>query len=125
MSASDSGIRGGQPSTTQPIAGPWLSPHVVTRNNWPNVLCDMPAYRRAPAPPPLAGGARGEGAAAFMISPLNNGNVGRRRVLHADDMVAAVHMMHFAGHTGRQVRQQVQRSAADILDGDIALQRRI
>jgi hypothetical protein len=34
-------MRGGQPSTTQPIAGPWLSPKVVTRNMWPNVLKDM------------------------------------------------------------------------------------
>src|SRR5579884_71678 len=41
MSASVNGIRGGQPSTTQPIAGPWLSPKVVTRNRWPNVLKDM------------------------------------------------------------------------------------
>ena len=41
MSASVSGRPGGQPSTTQPIAGPWLSPQVVTRNRWPKVLCDM------------------------------------------------------------------------------------
>src|ERR1700754_771100 len=41
MSASVSGMLGGQPSTTQPIAGPWLSPQVVTRNRWPKVLCDM------------------------------------------------------------------------------------
>ena len=41
MSAAASVIRGGQPSTTQPIAGPWLSPKVVTRNIWPKVLCDM------------------------------------------------------------------------------------
>ena len=34
---------GWHPSTTQPIAGPWLSPQVVTRNRWPKVLCDMPA----------------------------------------------------------------------------------
>src|SRR3954463_14105448 len=34
-------IPGGQPSTTQPRAGPWLSPQVVTRNRWPKVLCDM------------------------------------------------------------------------------------
>jgi hypothetical protein len=26
---------------TQPSAGPWLSPQVVTRNKWPKVLCDM------------------------------------------------------------------------------------
>ena len=40
---------GGQPSMTQPIAGPWLSPQVVTRNRWPNVLCDMgaPPYSAA------------------------------------------------------------------------------
>ena len=41
MSASVSGISGGQPSTTQPIATPWLSPKVVTRNRWPKVLWDM------------------------------------------------------------------------------------
>src|ERR1019366_8224749 len=41
MSASVSGMRGGQPSTTQPIAGPWLSPKVVTRKRWPKVLWDM------------------------------------------------------------------------------------
>ena len=40
MSASLSGMRGGQPSTTQPMAGPWLSPQVVMRNRWPKVLCD-------------------------------------------------------------------------------------
>src|SRR5579859_4902438 len=41
ISASDSAMRGGHPSTTQPIAGPWLSPHVVTRNKWPKLLCDI------------------------------------------------------------------------------------
>src|SRR5215471_11533774 len=41
MSASLNGIRAGQPSITQPIAGPWLSPKVVTRKRWPNVLNDM------------------------------------------------------------------------------------
>src|SRR5690349_12230425 len=41
MSASTRGISGGQPSTTQPIAIPWLSPKVVTRNRWPKVLWDM------------------------------------------------------------------------------------
>src|SRR3954464_6305579 len=45
MSASTSGIMGGQPSTTQPIATPWLSPKVVTRNMWPNVLKDIAARR--------------------------------------------------------------------------------
>src|SRR4051812_30959455 len=41
MSASVSGMRGGQPSTTQPIAAPWLSPKLVNRKRWPNVLKDM------------------------------------------------------------------------------------
>ena len=41
MSSLVSGISGGQPSTTQPIAIPWLSPKVVTRNMWPKVLKDM------------------------------------------------------------------------------------
>ena len=41
MSASVRGIREGQPSMTQPMAGPWLSPQVVTRNRWPKLLWDM------------------------------------------------------------------------------------
>src|SRR5215211_5367498 len=41
MSSFVSGSSGGQPSTTQPIAIPWLSPKVVTRNMWPKVLKDM------------------------------------------------------------------------------------
>src|SRR5690349_24443386 len=41
MSASLSGMPGGVPSTTQPSAGPWLSPKVVTRKRWPKVLWDM------------------------------------------------------------------------------------
>ena len=35
------GMPGGQPSTTQPMAGPWLSPQVVMRKRWPKLLCDM------------------------------------------------------------------------------------
>ncbi len=41
ISATSSGMRGGQPSTTQPMAGPWLSPKLVNRNIWPKVLNDM------------------------------------------------------------------------------------
>jgi hypothetical protein len=46
MSASASSKPGGQPSTMQPIAGPWLSPKVVTRNSVPIVLpdIDQPAF---------------------------------------------------------------------------------
>ena len=35
------GMPGGQPSITQPIAGPWLSPHVVKRNASPKLLPAM------------------------------------------------------------------------------------
>src|ERR1700733_612261 len=42
-SASLSAKPGGQPSTTQPSAGPWLSPKLVTVNPRPNVF---PAARR-------------------------------------------------------------------------------
>ena len=35
---------GGQPSTTQPIATPWLSPNEVTQNSLPSVLPDMGSF---------------------------------------------------------------------------------
>src|ERR1044071_2475258 len=41
MSFSESSIPGGQPSTTQPIAGPCDSPKVVTVKRVPRVLPDM------------------------------------------------------------------------------------
>ena len=41
MSPSDNGNPGGQPSTTQPSAGPWLSPKLVTVNNLPKVFPDI------------------------------------------------------------------------------------
>jgi hypothetical protein len=34
------GIPGGHPSITQPIAGPWLSPKVVTVKSLPKELLD-------------------------------------------------------------------------------------
>ena len=34
-------MRGGTPSTTTPIAGPWLSPQVVKRNSVPKLLPAM------------------------------------------------------------------------------------
>src|SRR5690606_26392750 len=56
-SPGDRASPGGQPSTTQPIAGPWLSPKVVTANCLPNVLLatwpprrvDGRSYRLAPS----------------------------------------------------------------------------
>src|SRR3712207_5119996 len=41
MSVSESATPGGQPSTTQPIAGPWLSPKEVTVKSLPRVLPDI------------------------------------------------------------------------------------
>jgi len=38
ISASVRGMRGGVPSTTQPIAGPWLSPQLVNRKRVPKLL---------------------------------------------------------------------------------------
>ena len=46
MSASLNAMPGGQPSTTQPMAGPWDSPKVVTANSVPRVLPDMSEIRR-------------------------------------------------------------------------------
>src|SRR5450631_858720 len=55
MSAAVSASRGGQPSTTQPIAAPWLSPKVVTRNKWPKLLWDMGLSLRSGSPRPGQG----------------------------------------------------------------------
>ena len=44
MSPSPSAMPGGQPSITQPIAAPWLSPQVVTRNDLPMVFPDMERF---------------------------------------------------------------------------------
>ncbi len=41
MSATSSGSPGGQPSITQPIAGPCDSPKLVTQNSRPKVDPDM------------------------------------------------------------------------------------
>src|SRR3546814_16057301 len=43
---------------------------------------------------------------------------------HADDAEAGVHVGHLAGDAGRQVRAQEGRGIADVLDGDVAAQRR-
>src|SRR5215469_1056053 len=40
MSLAESSMPGGQPSTMQPSAAPWLSPKVVTENSRPKVLPD-------------------------------------------------------------------------------------
>ena len=44
---------------------------------------------------------------------------------HADDVIAAIDMVDFAADAGGEITQQIKAGAADILDRDIALQRRI
>src|SRR5580698_3137706 len=112
MSASLSARRGGQPSTTQPIAGPWLSPQVVTRNRWPKVLCDM----------------RGEGPRPPVYSPaagLDDRDIRRGGVLHPDDVVAAIDVMHLSGHRRGKIGQQIHPSPTHLFDRNISLHRRI
>src|SRR5712675_3068427 len=100
MSLSASGIFGGTPSTTTPIAGPWLSPQVVKRNSVPSVL---------PA----------------MIARLDDRDIRGVGAFHPDDVIPAIDVMHLASDAGRQIAQQIDPSAADILDRDVALQWRI
>src|SRR3954468_14840161 len=97
MSASEMVSPGGQPSTTAPIAGPWDSPQVVKRKTRPKVLKLMSGQR----------------------------DIRRVLGLHADHVIAGIDVMRFAGHAAREIAQQVQAGAADILDRDVALQRRV
>src|SRR4030095_5431409 len=106
MSASDSGMRGGTPSTTQPMAGPWLSPQVVKRNRWPKLLNDISALR---------------------IEPLQElGDLGRRfGPEHADDVIAAVDVVDLAGPAGGPPAQKIEPGTAHLVSGDVALQGRV
>src|SRR4029453_14187355 len=106
MSASDSGMRGGTPSTTQPMAGPWLSPQVVKRKRWPKLLKDISGLRIDPLP--------------------EFGRPGRRfGAQHADDVIAAVDVVDLAGNAGGQLAQEIKPGATHLVGGDVALQRRI
>src|SRR5882757_5593082 len=86
MSASVSAMRGGQPSTTQPIAGPWLSPKVVTRKRWPNVLKDM-GFQRVPGCRSPAAGWGQMGGTFFRM----RGNI-------RDDRSSVPHQPRFGEH---------------------------
>src|SRR5262249_4953172 len=101
MSASVSVMRGGMPSTTQPIAAPWLSPQVVTRNSVPQLFADM--------------------ASAADLEARQHLRELRSRVdrEHADDVVAAVDVHHLAGRAAPELAQQVEARAADLLDRDV------
>src|SRR5262249_14500623 len=52
-------------------------------------------------------------------------DVGRVGMLHPDDMIAAVDVMNFAGHAAREIREEIYRGIADLLDRDGAPQRGI
>src|SRR4249919_4074340 len=49
----------------------------------------------------------------------------RLRVRHGDDVVAGIDEVDFAGHAGGEVGQQVERGAAELVEGDAAMQRRM
>src|SRR5260221_13669364 len=103
MSASLGARRGGAPWTTQPMAGPWLSPQVVNRKIVPKLL---------PATPILS-------------AVSDDRDVGRVDRLHADDVITAIDVMNLAADAGRKTAEEINPGAADILDCDVALQRRV
>src|SRR5262245_33760214 len=130
---------GGQPSTTQPIASPWLSPQVVMRKRWPKLLKDMGSFRSVSAlrqaartlaqtsqqsvsvPAPRPSPRRREGSALL----LHHGDVGGVFVLHADNVVAGVDMQDLAGDAAPEIGQEIERARADILDRHRAPERRV
>src|SRR6266568_7774714 len=145
MSAAVSGMRAGQPSTTQPIAGPWLSPKVVTRKRWPKVLNDMgfrpvagvvartlggvkwekplfECWRTRWRPSKCSPRQRRSGSDLLLLADDDVGGVG---MLHADDVVAGIDVMDLAGDPAREVGEEVDRGVANLLDGDAAPERRI
>src|SRR5882672_4062848 len=88
MSGSLSAIRGGVPSTTQPIAGPWLSPQLVNRKRVPKLL------------PAIA--ARCLWLLALEVAEQFGDLLGRRGPHHADNVVAGIDMHHFTSHRGAE-----------------------
>src|SRR5690606_13529712 len=56
---------------------------------------------------------------------LDGGDVRRIHRLHADDVVAGIDVVDLAGDAARQVGQKIEARAADLLDGDGLLQRRV
>src|SRR5437016_223091 len=56
---------------------------------------------------------------------LDDRNIRGVGAFHADDVIPAIDVMHLAGDPGRQIAQQINPGAADILDRDVALQWRI
>ena len=80
---------------TQPIAGPWLSPQLAKRNSVPNVF---------PLTRPKS----------------HDGDVGRVDRFHADDVIAGIDVMDFAGDAARQIGEEIQAGITDFLVHAIA-----
>ena len=46
-------------------------------------------------------------------------------MLHADDVIAGIDVMDFAGDAARQVGEEIERGLADLFERHIAAQRRV
>src|SRR5882757_3982324 len=94
----------GQPSTTQPIAGPWLSPKVVTRKRWPKVLNDIGFHQRGCGSPRTAGGQMGP----------TRSRVARHRAVpeHIDYALIDRKVRGVLGGSNLKIRDQCPRRAA-------------
>src|SRR5690606_4475839 len=125
----------GPPVTSSPIGVPVVRPSNVPESTRAPVSASSSASpggqpsMSAPAPPAPAQkdqrSAWPRGPPSLIAPRSRHRDVGRVLGLHADDVVAGIDMMNFAGDSGRQVRQQVEPGAADILDGDVAAQRAV
>src|SRR6516162_11138920 len=114
MSDSARGKRGGTPSTTTPIAGPWLSPQVVKRKSVPNELPAITLVNgmlaaRAPALP--GGHGREPAALAGRWTPaptkadprLHYRDIRGVDGFHADDVITAVDVVDLAANPSGEV----------------------
>src|SRR5512135_1132412 len=105
MSSSSSARPGGQPSTTQPRPGPWLSPKLVTVNSCPKVL---PAIRS----PLQVVGAEQEDAAATVLELEPRERQFGKRLLHAHVTVA--HFDEQGAARLEVLRKSAQDAAHDV-----------
>src|SRR5581483_6531491 len=112
-SASDNSIPGGQPSTTQPIAGPCDSPKLVTQNSLPSVLPDMSVLSRHEI------SARNEKHAVAAMLELNPGDgqsrPARRELRHAAADLADQHAV--VGEIGRRLVEDARDDVHAVLAG--------
>src|SRR5262249_49569958 len=108
-----------QPSTTHPTAAPWLSPNVVTRNRWPNVLNDMASPVRGCVIPRVGAGqiARTRKAAGSTVAA--HAAVGEP----IDHALADIERGRLGGRGDAKDRDQRPRGAAVSDDDGIAVER--